>query len=78
MANYIALGDLDQASREVEAEHRNCGHCANWMQLPTAPNAGFCRLASTMRTTHSGQSERFGLMTTDLQVCSQWMDANPK
>ena len=57
---------------------KQCATCANWLQLATAPHAGFCRIASTMRTTHSGQSERFGLMTTDLQVCSQWMDAHPK
>ena len=57
---------------------RYCGTCANWMQLSKAPHAGFCRIASAERTTHSGQMERFGLMTTDLQVCSQWMDAHPK
>ena len=62
----------------LDQKGKNCGRCANWMPLPTAPHAGFCRIASTMRTTHSGQSERFGLMTTDLQVCSQWMDAHPK
>lgn len=55
-----------------------CASCANWMQITKAPHAGFCRLASWDRTTHSGQNERYGLMTTDLQVCSQWMDAHPK
>ena len=50
-----------------------CGNCANWAQLATAPNAGWCKIASSQRATHSGQMEPFGLITTDMAVCSSWM-----
>ena len=52
---------------------RSCGTCANWMQLDQAPHAGWCRLASGIKPNMGGVNERYGLMTTDLQVCSQWM-----
>lgn len=57
---------------------QSCATCRHWLQFARAPNAGWCGVASGERASHSGVNERVGLMTTDMQVCSQWMDAHQK
>lgn len=81
--NPPSISDYEKAytrmySLIVARLEQNCGACANWLQLDRAPNAGWCRIASGERTTHAGTAERYGLMTTDLQVCSQWMERTIK